>query len=136
MKEQVKLQVSGKLESLSLISDFIVNSMLKFGMGDHEMFQTQIAVDEAITNIIMHGELEEKDKISLKCEKDRGMVKIVIEDEAKPFDPTTTEDPDLLSPVEEREVGGLGVYFIKEYMDEIKYDFKDGKNILTMVKYL
>lgn len=136
MKEQVELQVPGKLESLSLISDFIVNSMLKFGMGDHEMFQAQIAVDEAITNIITYGELGEKNKIMLKCEKRGDRVKIVIEDEGKPFDPTTTEDPDIDSPIEEREMGGLGVYFIKKSMDEVKYDFKDGKNILTLIKYL
>ena len=136
MKEQVELQVAGKLESLPLVSDFIVNSMLKFGMGDHEMFQVQIAVDEAITNIIMHGELEEENKIRLKCEKSGDRVKIVIEDEGKPFDPTTTENPDLNAPLEEREMGGLGVYFIKKSMHEIKYEFKDVKNILTMIKYL
>jgi serine/threonine-protein kinase RsbW len=136
MKEQVELQVAGKLESLPLVSDFIINSMLKFGMGDHEMFQAQIAVDEAITNIIMHGELVEENKIRLKCEKRGDRVKIVIEDEGKPFDPTTTENPDLNAPLEEREMGGLGVYFIKKSMDEVNYDFKDGKNILTMIKYL
>lgn len=136
MKEKVELQVTGKFENLPLITEFIANTMLKFGMEDHGLFQTQIAVDEAVTNIMEHGELEDENKIKLRCEKRGDMVEIVIVDKGKPFDPTTTTTPDISAPLEERETGGLGVYFIKEYMDQVKYDFKDGKNILTLVKSL
>jgi anti-sigma regulatory factor (Ser/Thr protein kinase) len=136
MDEQVQIQVAGKLDSLSLISEFLVNNLLKFGMGDHDLFQTQIAVDEAITNIIEHGELEEQSKIVLKCKKEGDAVLIIIEDKGKPFDPTILDEPDITAPLNERKTGGLGVYFIKKYMNQAKYEYIDGKNIFTLVKYL
>jgi serine/threonine-protein kinase RsbW len=136
MKEMVQLQVNGELESLSLISEFLVNSLNKFGMGDHDLFQTQIAVDEAVTNIIEHGELAPPNKITLKCEKKGDRIQVIIEDKGKPFDPTTLAEPDITVPLEERKTGGLGVYFIKKYMNQVKYEYKDGHNILTMIKYL
>jgi serine/threonine-protein kinase RsbW len=136
MDEQVQIQVAGNLDSLSLISEFLVNSLQKFGMGDHDLFQTQIAVDEAITNIIEHGELVEQSKIVLKCKKEGDAVLIIIEDKGKPFDPTTLDEPDITAPLNERKTGGLGVYFIKKYMNQVKYEYIDGKNIFTLVKYL
>ncbi|MCE5213326.1 MAG: ATP-binding protein [Methanobacterium sp.] len=136
MDEQVQLQVSGKLDSLSLISQFLVNNLQKFGMGDHDLFQTQIAVDEAITNIIEHGELAEQNKIIIKCKKEGNKILIIIEDKGKPFDPTKLADPDITAPIHERKTGGLGVYFIKKYMNQVEYDYRDGKNILTMIKNL
>ena len=136
MDEQVQIQVAGKLDSLSLISQFLVNNLQKFGMGDHDMFQTQIAVDEAITNIIEHGELAEQSKIVLKCKKEGDRVLIIIEDRGKPFDPTTLDEPDITAPLDERKTGGLGVYFIKKYMNQVKYEYIDGKNIFTLVKFI
>ena len=136
MDEQVQIQVAGKLDSLSLISQFLVNNLQKFGMGDHDMFQTQIAVDEAITNIIEHGELVEQSKIVLKCKKEGDAVLIIIEDKGKPFDPTTLDEPDITAPLNERKTGGLGVYFIKKYMNQVKYEYIDGKNIFTLVKFI
>lgn len=136
MQDQVRLQVSGKLENLPFVIEFIIHSMQKFGMSDHDLFQTQIAVDEAVTNIIEHGGLGENDKITLKCEKKEDRVQIIIEDKGKPFDPTTIEEPNVHAPLGERKTGGLGVYFIKKYMDQVKYDYIGGKNIFTLIKYL
>ncbi len=134
MQDQVQLQVPGKLEKLPLIIEFIENSMNKFGMGGYEQFQTQLAIDEAVTNIMLHGGLEEEEKITLKCIKEGNEVTIIIEDKGKPFDPTSMPEPDITAPLEKRKTGGLGIYFIKQYMDQVKYEYKDQKNILTFIK--
>lgn len=136
MQDQLQLQVPGKLEKLPLIIEFIENSMHKFGMGEYEQFQTQIAVDEAVTNIMLHGELREDEKITLKCLKKGDEITIIIEDKGKPFDPTIMPEPNVTASLEERKTGGLGIYFIKKYMDQVKYEYKEQKNILTLIKYL
>jgi len=66
MRDQLQLQAAANLDNLSMISKFIENSMQKFDMGEYEQFQIQIAVDEAVTNIIEHGELEENVVVKLE----------------------------------------------------------------------
>ena len=55
-------------------------------------------------------------------------------DSGKPFDPLAKEDPDITLSVEERKIGGLGIFMVKKTMDDVAYEFKDGKNMLTVVK--
>lgn len=123
------LEVRGNIENLSRVSSFIGNSMLKFGLNDYEQFQIQIAVDEAITNIIKHGNLGEKNKIQVKCQKIENEIKIVIEDKGEPFDPTKSEQKSLFN-----DSGKIKVYFTKKNMNESRHEFKNGKNVLTMIK--
>lgn len=123
------LEVRGNIENLSRVSNFIGNSMLKFGLSDYEQFQIQIAVDEAITNIIKHGNLGEKNKVQVKCQKRENEIKIVIEDKGEPFDPTKAEQKSLSNDSEK-----MRVYFTKKNMNKSIYEFKDGKNVLTLIK--
>ena len=58
----------------------------------------------------------------------------MFEDSGKKFDPLAKEDPDISLPVEERQIGGLGIFMVKKSMDKVTYEYKDGKNILTIVK--
>lgn len=130
------LEISAKLEKIPLLSKFIGNSMLKFDLGDYNQFQVQLAVEEAVTNIIKHGNLEVNDKISIKCQKKDNEIHIIIEDPGKAFNQKDVCKPDLkISPLK-RDPGGLGVYLIKKYMNRIDYVYKNGKNILTLIKYV
>ena len=130
------LEISAKLEKIPPLSKFIGNSMLKFGLGNYNQFQVQLAVEEAVTNIIKHGSLEVNDKISIKCQKKDNEIHIIIEDPGKPFNQKDVCEPDLkISPLK-RDPGGLGVYLIKKYMNRIDYGYKDGKNMLTLIKYV
>ncbi|MBR3437853.1 MAG: ATP-binding protein, partial [Lachnospiraceae bacterium] len=61
---------------------------------------------------------------------------ITFMDNGMPYDPTAKADPDTSLPAEEREIGGLGIFMTKRSMDEISYEYKDGKNILTLKKHL
>lgn len=130
MKEQVQLQIGGKLENLSLVSNFIDNSMTKFGLGDYQTFQIQIAVDEAVKNIIKHLNLD-RNKIQLKFERKEDEIEIVIEYGGNPFDPTKESH---LQPSSEDETESMKIYFVKRYMNKIKHEFSNGINILTLVK--
>jgi len=133
MKDLFELEIEGKLENLSLIGDFIGDTMRSFGLDNHKIFDVQMAVDEACTNIIEYGYTEEVGMIDIIFLKRGVDIMVIIKDEGKQFDPTTVQPPDLNASLEERKTGGLGIYFMKKLMDEVKYEFKDGKNVLTMV---
>lgn len=133
MKDEFELKIGGKLENLSHIGDFIGDSMREFGLDNRKIFNVQMAVDEACTNIIEYGYANEVGTIDIACQRRGGEIVVVIKDEGKPFDPTAVQPPDLNASLEERKTGGLGIYFMKTLMDEVKYEFSGGKNVLTMV---
>ena len=136
MIQNTGLEITAKLERLSLLSNFIGNSMVKFGLSEYQQFQVQIAVEEAVTNVIKHGTLKENDKISVKCQKMDNEIVIVIEYPGKPFNPTKVERPDLSTSSLKPDSGGLRVYFIKKYMNKVNYGFKGGINVLTLIKHI
>ncbi|MCK4733342.1 MAG: ATP-binding protein, partial [Methanophagales archaeon] len=113
--------------------DFIGDSMREFGLDNRKIFNVQMAVDEACTNIIEYGYANEVGTIDIACWRKGEEIVVVIKDEGKPFDPTAAQPPDLNTSLEERKTGGLGIYFMKTLMDEVKYEFSGGTNVLTMV---
>jgi len=96
--------------------------------------ELELAVDEAVTNIMLHGYTSLEGLIRLSCQRDGDMVRIRIEDEAPPFDPTEVPEPDLGGDADERPIGGLGIHFIRKMTDEIRYERTEGRNILILGK--
>ena len=95
-----------------------------------------LSLDELITNIVSYGyrDADEHEIRVTLTEQDRSIV-VVVEDDAAAFDPfTSAPAPDLEAGVEERRIGGLGVYFVKTLMDEVAYERVDGVNRITLVQ--
>lgn len=133
MKDLFELEIESKLENLAEIGEFITDSMRELGLTDRKLFDIQMAVDEACTNIIKYGYTVDVGMIIISCCRSGEDVIVVIKDSSKPFDPMSIPPPDLDASLEERKIGGLGVYFMRTLVDEVKYEFKDGANVLTMV---
>ena len=98
--------------------------------------QIDVAVEEIYVNICHYAY---KDKggegdATIKMKIDDGVAEIVFEDTGIKYDPLANEEPDITLSAEEREIGGLGVFITKKTMDEVLYEYKDGKNILTLRK--
>jgi len=129
------MEIEGKLENLARIADFIGNSMKEFGLDDKKVFNIQMAVDEACANIIEHAYINKVGKIHISCFLKDEKVVVVIKDRGKSMDQASVKTPDLNASLEDRKIGGLGVYFIKTMMDEVKYEFRNGDNVLIMTKY-
>lgn len=129
MIQNTGLQITSKLEKLQVLSDFIGNSMLKFGLGEYQQFQVQIAVEEAVKNIINCSNLEEKDKITVKCQKQDNEIKVLISYSGEQFNPIKTE---LSSSNLKKDC--LKVYFAKKNMNQVHYEFEGGENMLTLIK--
>jgi serine/threonine-protein kinase RsbW len=134
MIQNTGLEIISKLEKLPLLASFVGNSMLKFGLGEYQQFQVQIAVEEAVKNIIKCGNLAENDKINIKCHKQDKEIKILINYPGKSFNPAIKKH-DLNTSLKE-DNNCLKVYFVKKNMNRINYEFEDRKNVLTLIKYI
>ncbi len=98
----------------------------------------ELASEEVFVNIINHGYREGPGKIEIAVEIfPKSRAEIEIKDSAPPFDPLKKRKKvELDAPMEEREEGGLGIYFVKQFMDEVRYRREGNYNILTLVKKL
>jgi serine/threonine-protein kinase RsbW len=130
-----------QFENLELVRSFVAEAAEDCGLEPAAVYAVQLAVDEAFTNIIEHAYGGESDqKIQCECRVNPDGLSISLKDCGKPFDPEDVPPPDLEADLEDREVGGLGLFFINQLMDDVQFSFgtepESGKtcNILTMVK--
>jgi len=130
MKASFELAAKSSLDNLPRIGDFILDSTRGSGLDQRETFHLMTAVDEACTNTIKYGDSNE---IEIKCDVEDGQVVLQIIDDGIAFNPLEAPTPDLNVPLKERKVGGLGIYFIRTLMDDVRYERKGEKNVLTMI---
>jgi serine/threonine-protein kinase RsbW len=128
-------------ENLDAVREFAAEAAAETGLNDAATFQVQMAVDEAFTNIIEHAYGGESTQgVEVTCEIAGDALILTLKDCGTSFDPGLIGDPDLEAPLEEREAGGLGLYFMRKLMDDVQFLFnqapgnEEGCNILTMVK--
>ena len=102
------------------------------------MMQIEIAVEEIYVNIVHYAYNPEIGKATIRCEVTDNPMQVIIQfmDSGVPFDPLAKEDADITLSAEEREIGGLGIFMVKKSMDEVSYEYKEGKNVLTIRKVL
>lgn len=128
---------TARFENLALIDALAAEAAAAAGLDVQATYGVEMAVDEACSNIIEHaysGESDEVIEYTHEIKKDRLI--ITLRDYGEPFDPSCVAEPDLYSDVEERNVGGLGFFFICQLMDEVDFEFSpDQGNLLTMVKH-
>jgi anti-sigma regulatory factor (Ser/Thr protein kinase) len=97
----------------------------------------QVAVDEIVTNAITHSYAPgARGEIAVRLRRRLDSVVLEIEDDGVPFDPLQAPPPDLGLPAAERPIGGLGIHFVRNLMDEVSYARQDGRNLLKLVKNL
>jgi anti-anti-sigma factor len=128
------ITVDASLEHLAAISDFVVDQARVAGLNEHAAWEVQLAVDEAVTNVIQHSYAQSNGSITLTTRYADDVFTVAIHDRGRPFDPEDVPEPDLVSPLEERRTGGLGLYLMRKLMDQVEFRFEDGENILTMMK--
>jgi serine/threonine-protein kinase RsbW len=91
-----------------------------------------IACDEIVSNIINHGGADDGIEVAVRVQDGRVVVR--IDDDGAPFDPTAAATPDTGLALEDREVGGLGIYLVREMMDDVRYERRGGRNHMAFSK--
>lgn len=135
MKIMAKLTFSARLENLELMLRFIKGGAEKLDFSSKKLNQIQIASEEALVNIINYAYPDEDGSVEIVYNIEDGESLVIqITDWGIPFDPLSLPDPDTEAPLEERAVGGLGVYMMRSVMDEVRYKREGERNILTLVK--
>jgi len=125
------LTVPGNLDSLQAIRDFVLAAAEEAGIDERSAYKLSLAVDEIATNIIIYGYggSATPGDVVVQADTEDGRLQIVLEDTSPPFDPFSRGEPSGLdAPLEERAIGGLGVYLAKRSVDEFRYEYVDGRN--------
>jgi len=129
------LTVGGRYANIPTITNFVGEAAAAAGLKESEIFHCQMAVDEACTNIIEHAYGGENiGTIQVTCIVEPGLCKIIVVDEGKQFDPTSVPEPKLDAKLEDIRPGGIGLHLMRQFMDEVRFEFEEGRNTLTMIK--
>jgi len=127
-----------QFEFLDAIREFAADVARQAGMDEKDVYNIQMAIDEASSNIIEHAYDGVTDgEIEVTLDFSPTLFTIVLRDTGKRFDSDEIAEPDLAANLEDRAVGGLGIFFMRKLMDEVRFDWQpEHGNMLTMVKYL
>ena len=130
------VQFAAKFEYLDEIREFVGAIARDGGFSDKDVYNIQLATDEAASNIIEHAYEKITDGIlELSCGVRDDLIKIVLIDHGESFDPSEIPLPDLKADLSARKIGGLGIFLMRKLMDEVHYEAKtDKSNVLTMTK--
>ena len=131
MKE---LTLTAETKNLNQVLDFVNGLLEEKNCSMKEVYELDIAVEELFVNIAHYAYTSGKGDTTIRVSFEEGMAVITFIDGGFPYNPWAREDPDVTLSAEEREIGGLGIYMVKNSMDEVDYMYKDGKNIVTIKK--
>lgn len=135
--KKVSLILTNHLDELDRLAPLVEQFGACHCFTPKEVFKINLALDELVTNIIKYGYQDsEEHQIYLDINVNDGVLTVQLSDDAKPFNPLEAPPAETHLPIEERQcqIGGLGIEIVRKIMDRISYEYKKGKNILTMQK--
>ena len=137
MNSDLSIQLRNRYNELSLLKNTLRQYCEFRELPSNVVFALTLSLDEIVTNVITYGYDDQNEHlIAVKVRSGTGVIEVVVEDDGKPFNPLEFETPDLKCPIDERPIGGLGIYLVKTYMNELEYKRAGGKNCLTMRKHI
>ena len=129
--------LANELSEISKLNDFIEDIGNEFSLTPDVVFNLTLVLEEAVVNVINYAyPKEDHESIYLSAKMQDGSIIFVLSDSGKEFDPTMAPDADVTLPAEDRQIGGLGIFLIRQIMNEVRYERIDGKNVLTLEKKL
>ncbi len=130
----MKLTLAAELGELSRLAEAVEAFGETHGLPPGAVFKLNLCFDELITNAVSYGfENLDEAELTVALAVEGGAVVAQIRDNGRPFDPfNEAPEPDVGAGIDERPVGGLGVLLVRESMDEIGYERRDGRNIVTL----
>ena len=133
-----ELTLDATVENLDTALSFIDERLEQLECKMPTQMQIDVAVEELFVNVAHYAYAPNTGSITVRFEAkdDPKRVAITFIDGGVPYDPLAKPDPDVTLSAEERPIGGLGIYMVKKSMDNVYYEYKDGKNVMTIEKNL
>lgn len=133
-----ELEIEALVDNLTEVIDFVDAQLEAVDCSMKVQMQIDLAVEEIFVNIANYAYDPETGPATVRVEvaPDGSQVKITFIDHGVPYDPLAKEDPDITQSADERKIGGLGIFLVKKNMDDVKYEYVNGSNILTILKEL
>ena len=137
--EEISVEMTSDINQITRLEGLCNSLRDKFSIEQQLATRLNVALEEAVSNVILYGfnnNDNPKNRLSVSARKSSGKIIIKIVDNARAFDPTAKDDPDTTLDADERPIGGLGIYLIRQIMDTVNYERIDNQNILTITKKL
>lgn len=137
MAEEIVKHLKNDISETGKIESYVNEFIEANGLEGAPLFKIVLALDEVITNVIEYGFADEGEHVFiLRMTLEDCRMRFIVEDDAPPFNPLQEAAPNLGMPLEKREIGGLGIHIVRQVMDELSYERKEDRNVLTMFKNL
>lgn len=132
-----KLILQNEVAEISKLAIFIEELGEEFELSPELVFNLNLVLEEAVSNVILYAyPKEEHQIISLIARKKDNQLIFILTDSGKEFDPTQAPDADITLSAEDRPIGGLGIFLIRQIMNTVEYQRINGQNVLTLAKQL
>jgi serine/threonine-protein kinase RsbW len=124
------------LERVHEVREFVSRIGEELALDSQVIFELQLAVEEACSNVVFHGYDGQGGNLEVSIEPEDGGVRVVLRDWGAAFDPEAVRTPDVQAPLDQRPLGGLGLHIMRQMMDQVEFQFHaDEGNTLTLVKH-
>ena len=133
-----ELTLPAIVENLDTVMGFVEEHLENYGCPMNTMMQVSLAVEEIYVNIAHYAYNPEVGPATILVEVHEEPLEVLITfvDKGKPYDPLAKDDPDITLSAEDRDIGGLGIFLVKQTMDDVHYEYSNGSNILKISKRL
>lgn len=135
-ESKTELTVEAVDENLEKVTAFVDEGLEEVGCPPKVQMKINIAIDEIFSNIAHYAYCPETGMVTVQVEilKEPLTACITFIDRGIPYNPLSEPDPDISLSASDRQIGGLGIYLVRKSMDEVSYEYREGKNILTIKK--
>ncbi len=132
-----ELILFNRREEIAKLAPFIEEFAAQAGLAEELVFSLNLALEEAVSNVVLYAyPPDKKHTLTLVAKRDGDIVTFILSDTGKEFDPTAAPEADITLSAQEREIGGLGIFLVKQIMDSVEYQRIENKNILTLKKLI
>ena len=138
MTRLISLTLVNQLSEVAKLSSFVEAFGVAEGLAPETVYSLNLALDEVVTNVIRYGHEDDgrEHPIVVRLALERDVVTAQVEDDGRAFNPLEAPAPNLGASLDERPIGGLGIFLVRSVMNSVEYRREDGRNVLTMKKNL
>src|SRR5262249_20363293 len=122
MSDTLEIKLKNKVSNIDGVNQTLRECVQSHGVASKVILALNLALGEILTNMITYGYTDNREhEVKVRLSAQRGEVSVEIEDDGQPFNPLEAPEPDITKPLEERNIGGLGIHLVRKLMDSLEY---------------